>query len=166
MLGQAVGPVLGGIITQYLGFRAIFWFLTIVGGVSLLTIIFFLPETLRSIAGNGTIRLTGIHKPLIYMICGQPDVKNTETDDVKPKSKVKVSTVLAPLRFLAEKDVFITLFFGSIVYSVWSMITSTTTALFEDIYHLNSLEVGLTFLANGMYPRLLLLLHCGMEMIN
>ncbi|KAJ9195427.1 hypothetical protein DTO271D3_841 [Paecilomyces variotii] len=149
MLGQAVGPVLGGIITQFLGFRAIFWFLTIVGGLSLTTIVFFLPETLRSIAGNGTVPLTGIHKPVIYMIIGQRDAKDPEPDDVQPKRKVTFTTIFAPLRFLGEKDVFITLFFGSIVYTVWSMITSTTTALFEEIYHLNSLMVGVTFLANG-----------------
>jgi MFS family permease len=48
-----------------------------------------------------------------------------------------------------EKDVFITLFFGSIVYTVWSMVTSSTTALFQDRFNLNDLQVGLVFLPNG-----------------
>ncbi|KAJ5836330.1 Major facilitator superfamily domain general substrate transporter [Penicillium robsamsonii] len=148
MLGQGIGPVFGGILSQYLGFRSIFWFLTIASGISLFSIVFFLPETLRSIAGNGTVPLKGIHKPILYYICGQ---KNAQEDSTPSGKKVKVTlkTVLAPLTFLAEKDVFITLLFGSMVYTVWSMVTSSTSALFEEKYGLNSLEVGLTFLGNG-----------------
>ena len=57
MLGQGVGPVIGGILSQYLGFRSIFWFLTIAGSISLLPILVLLSETLRPIAGNGTVPL-------------------------------------------------------------------------------------------------------------
>ncbi|KAJ5576066.1 hypothetical protein N7535_002992 [Penicillium sp. DV-2018c] len=148
MLGQGIGPVFGGILTNYLGFRSIFWCLVIASGISLLSIMFFLPETLRPIAGNGTVPLKGIYKPWIYSIVGQKDAKEDSTPTEK-KTKVTFKTVLAPLTFLAEKDVFITLFFGSIVYTVWSMVTSSTSALFEDKYGLDSMEVGLTFLGNG-----------------
>ena len=54
-------------ITQYFGFHAIFWFLAILGTMSLVSIITFLPETLRSIAGNGTIRLTVFQRPLVHI---------------------------------------------------------------------------------------------------
>ncbi|KAJ5512808.1 Major facilitator superfamily domain general substrate transporter [Penicillium fimorum] len=148
MLGQGIGPVFGGILSQYLGFRSIFWFLAIASGISLFSILFFLPETLRSIAGNGTVPLKGIYKPILYYICGQKNAQEASTPSGK-KAKVTFKTVLAPLTFLAEKDVFITLLFGSMVYTVWSMVTSSTSALFEEKYGLNSLEVGLTFLGNG-----------------
>ena len=148
MLGQGIGPVFGGILSQYLGFRSIFWFLVIVSGISLTSILVFLPETLRPIAGNGTVPLNGIHKPFIYYVTGQKDAEETSKPTGK-KAKVTLKTVLAPLTFLGEKDVFITLFYGSIVYTVWSMVTSSTSALFEEKYGLNSLEVGLTFLGNG-----------------
>jgi MFS family permease len=148
MLGQGIGPVFGGILSQYLGFRSIFWFLVIVSGISLLSILVFLPETLRTIAGNGSVILKGIHKPFIYSITGQKDAEES-SKPTKKKAKVTFKTVLAPLAFLGEKDVFITLFFGSIVYTVWSMVTSSTSSLFEAKYGLNSLEVGLTFLGNG-----------------
>lgn len=150
MLGQGVGPVFGGILSQYLGFRWIFWFLTIVAGASLLSIIFFLPETLRPIAGNGTVPLHGVYKPALYYVTGQKEAQEEAVPD-KKKSKVTIGTVFAPLTFLKEKDVFITLFFGSIVYTVWSMITSSTSDLFEETYGLTTLEVGLTFLGNGTY---------------
>ncbi|KAJ6072406.1 hypothetical protein N7467_010491 [Penicillium canescens] len=148
MLGQGIGPVFGGILSEYLGFRSIFWFLIIVSGISLLSILFFLPETLRTIAGNGTVPLKGMYRPLIYSITGQKDAQEGSTPSGK-KSNVTWRTVVAPLTFLGEKDVFITLFFGSIVYTAWSMVTSSTSDLFEQKYGLNSMEVGLTFLGNG-----------------
>ncbi|KAK4868251.1 hypothetical protein LT330_007449 [Penicillium expansum] len=148
MLGQGVGPVFGGILSQYLGFRSIFWFLVITSGISLFSIMFFLPETLRSIAGNGSVPLKGINKPIIYAISGQKDAQEHSIPSGK-KGKVTFKTMLEPLTFLFEKDVFITLFYGSIVYTVWSMVTSSTSDLFEKQYGLNSLEVGLTFLGNG-----------------
>jgi len=114
-MGQSIGPVFGGLITQFFGFRAIFWFLAILGAISLGTIILLLPETLRSIAGNGTVRLTGFQRPLIYTFKPQPDAM-IEPDDV-PKRNVTLSSVVAPLKFLLEKDVFVSLFFGSIVYT-------------------------------------------------
>lgn len=157
MLGQGVGPVFGGILSEYLGFRSIFWFLAILSTVSLLTILFFLPETLRSIAGNGTVPLHGIHKPWIYFITGQRLGKEGATAIPDgPRKKITMKTVVAPLGFLSEKDVFVTLFYGAIVYSVWSMVTSSTSDLFESTYGLNTLQVGLTFLGNGLlYPLLL-----------
>ena len=114
-MGQSIGPVFGGLITQFFGFRAIFWFLFILGALSLGTILLLLPETLRSVAGNGTVRLTGFERPLIYTFKPQPDAL-TEPDEV-PKRKVTVMSILAPLRFLFERDVFVSLFFGSIVYT-------------------------------------------------
>ncbi|KAJ5183112.1 hypothetical protein N7492_000728 [Penicillium capsulatum] len=148
MLGQGVGPVFGGILSQYLGFRSIFWFLVILSGLSLFSILVFLPETLRPIAGNGTVPLHGLHKPWIYYITGHKDAQ-TDAVPCGKKKQVTLKTVFEPLTFLGEKDVFITLFFGAIVYTVWSMVTSSTSALFESTYGLNTLEVGLTFLGNG-----------------
>lgn len=151
MLGQGVGPVFGGILSEYLGFRSIFWFLTIAGAISLLSILVFLPETLRPIAGNGSVPLTGFHKPFIYYIFPQKHAQEGATPGVE-KTKVTWKAVFSPLTFLFEKDVFITLFFGSIVYTFWSMVTSSTTSLFQEVYGLSTLQVGLTFLGNGKSP--------------
>lgn len=150
MLGQAFGPVFGGILTEFQGYQSIFWFLFILSGFSFLSILFLLPETMRCIAGDGTVLLTGIHKPFIYMIKRQDNVRTQGNVETK-RMKFTFSALLAPLRFLTEKDVFITLFLGSIIYTVWSMVTSSTTALFQEAYGLNALQIGLTFLGNGMW---------------
>lgn len=70
MCGPALGPLIGGILAQTLGWRSIFWFLTISCGVVLVPLILwvllyatttivlmdsFMPETLRSLVGDGSI---------------------------------------------------------------------------------------------------------------
>ncbi|KAJ6038573.1 major facilitator superfamily domain-containing protein [Penicillium canescens] len=57
MTGEAIGPIIG---EAYSGF------LSILGMIVLAALIIFLPETQRSIAGNGSIPLSGFHKPFVY----------------------------------------------------------------------------------------------------
>jgi len=45
LLGPAIGPVIGGVLAQFLGWRAIFWFLTIMGATFLIIFAIFFPET-------------------------------------------------------------------------------------------------------------------------
>ncbi|EGZ77051.1 MFS general substrate transporter [Neurospora tetrasperma FGSC 2509] len=155
MFGLSMGPVIGGIITEYLGFHAIFWFLFVLGSITLGAILLFLPETLRRVAGNGTVPLKGIHRPFFdrqlrqrYWI--ERDATREEDDITAPPPKLTCSTLFASFRFMAEKDVIVTLFFGAIVYTVWSMVTSSTTALFQPRFGLGDLQTGLIFIPNGI----------------
>ncbi|KAI9485264.1 MAG: major facilitator superfamily domain-containing protein [Benjaminiella poitrasii] len=54
MLGPLLGPVLGGLVSNELGWRWIFWILAILVVPIWLVQIVFLPETLRSLVGNGS----------------------------------------------------------------------------------------------------------------
>ncbi|KFZ06236.1 hypothetical protein V501_07604 [Pseudogymnoascus sp. VKM F-4519 (FW-2642)] len=148
MFGQAIGPVFGGIIAQYLRYHAIFWVL-FGGGIFALTIlVVFLPETLRSIASNGTVCLKGIHRPIYYKFTQSEE--HLVEREIPTKKRLTSSMAFGPFMLLLEKDVFSVIFFGSIVYAVWSMVTSSTTALFQDRFNLSDLQVGLVFLPNGI----------------
>lgn len=128
--------------------RSIFIFLLTFSTLVLALIIVFLPETLRSIAGNGTIRLTGIYQPLISRFREEPEYM-VDSDPNFKLQKVSIFLIIEPLKFLFEKDVFVSLVFGAIVYTVWSMVTSSTTSLFKEHYGLSELLLGLAFIPNG-----------------
>lgn len=53
-MGTAVGPFLGGLLSHYLGWRSIFWFLAGLAGVYMVPLLFWFPETGRNIVGNGS----------------------------------------------------------------------------------------------------------------
>ncbi|KAI8373550.1 major facilitator superfamily domain-containing protein [Choanephora cucurbitarum] len=54
MLGSCLGPPLGGLLSYQLGWRWVFWVLAIMALGLWIVQIFCLPETLRSLVGNGT----------------------------------------------------------------------------------------------------------------
>ncbi|KAF3799337.1 Itaconate transport protein [Colletotrichum gloeosporioides] len=146
----AVGPVLGGLLSNYFGFRSIFVFLLIISTITLAVIITFLPETMRSIAGNGSIRLDGMYRPLARYVRGDPEYVEQSSVKSSPRKKVTFMTFVEPLRLLIQKDILINLVFGGIIYAIWSMVTSSTTGLFKESFGLNELQIGLCNLPNGL----------------
>ncbi|KFG84450.1 hypothetical protein MANI_004149 [Metarhizium anisopliae] len=145
----AVGPVIGGLLANFLGFRSVFVFLLVTSSLVLATIVVFLPETLRTIAGNGSLRLSGIHQPLIRRFVKEKHPLE-EPDYMGPRPKVTLATFLRPLALLGQKDILVSLVFGGTVYTVWSMVVASTTGLFKDLFQLNDLLLGLVFLPNGL----------------
>ncbi|KAJ0120147.1 hypothetical protein J7T55_001002 [Diaporthe amygdali] len=144
----AVGPVIGGLLANFLGFRSIFVFLTILSGLVLIMLLIYLPETLRTIAGNGSLRLSGVYQPLIRRILKEP--KYMEDPGEKPEvEKVTLKTFIAPLKLLAQKDILALLVSGGMVYTIWSMVVASTTGIFKERFVLNELMLGLAFLPNG-----------------
>ncbi|KAK3997031.1 major facilitator superfamily domain-containing protein [Cladorrhinum sp. PSN332] len=149
----AVGPVLGGILSQQFGFRAAFVFLLILSAVVLTCIILFLPETLRAIAGNGSIPVTAVYQPLICQ-CRKGRSPTTADDfhhcQPRKRRKVTAMTLIEPLRLLGQPEIMLNLLYGGVVYAIWSMMTSSTTMLFKDVFDLSELQLGLAFLPNGL----------------
>jgi multidrug resistance protein len=68
MLAPAIAPAIGGALSQGLGWRSIFWSIVIMVAVCLVCILLFLPETLRSIAGNGSIPVPRLQRAVIPIV--------------------------------------------------------------------------------------------------
>ncbi|KAK7698727.1 hypothetical protein SLS64_012207 [Diaporthe eres] len=129
------------------GFMSIYQ--ALLAGLVLIQIILLLPETLRSVAGNGSVRVSGIkYKPLWNVMSKkQSDLKDPK-EVVKPE--IKPRDFWEPLHMLGEMDTLLNLLFGGVVYSMWSMMTGTTTMLFVERFGLNELHIGFAYLPNGI----------------
>lgn len=146
--GPAIGPFLGGILNEYLGWRAIFWFLVIFAGVYTLILLIFLPETMRKKVGNGSHQSKKKWQlPLAYSF---GFLKFPPPEGLPPKKHTEYLNPVNSLAIIAEKDIFLVLLFNAVIYTAYYAVTSSTTELFTSIYHLNSLQVGLCFIANGV----------------
>ncbi|KAK1546801.1 hypothetical protein CPAR01_00768 [Colletotrichum paranaense] len=75
-IAPSLGRVIGGGITQELGWGWIFWFLTIIISITALTMLFFFPETQRNIVGNGSANARGIYWSFFTLINKSPQRKN------------------------------------------------------------------------------------------
>ena len=171
LAGPSLGPVIGGALGQSLGWRSIFWFLAIFAGSFTVFLVLFLPETLRSIVGNGSVRATSIwHIRIIELCIGQRKKSAEDGEDLEARSVVsqrstlaekKRTNLLESFKIFFQKDVALILFIPSIHYMVYIMsicasscranvVTTSTPPLFSEHYHLDELHIGLTYLAIGI----------------
>jgi len=133
LTGPSLGPIIGGALAQSLGWRAIFWFLSIFGGVYSVFLLLLLPETLRSIVGNGSVKPKSIwHKRLIDVILhfkiGKKELE-TDVDEISVHSHrstlapKKRTNILESFKILLQKDVALILLIPSIYYTIYIMST-------------------------------------------
>lgn len=148
----AIGPIIGGIVTQTLGWRAIFWFLTIYSGVFLLFLIVILPETLRSLVGNGSLPTRGLSTSLLSYLARRRHEKeagNVAVAAVEKAPKLPVN-IFGPIQMIIGLEVTFIIIFMSVYYTVWQMVVTILSTLFKRTYNLTELQIGLTFIANGV----------------
>ena len=153
-----IGPVLGGAFAGNLGWRAIFWFLTIYASSFLFILVFSLPETLRSLVGNGSRKPKGLaNSPLSYTQRRRLSQQNSHReqhpgnpgDNSASSAKPRIN-VFSSLQILFEKEVTLLILFLSLNYTAWQMTIASMSTLFIRTYHLTSIDLGLSFIGNGV----------------
>ncbi|TEA21034.1 Itaconate transport protein [Colletotrichum sidae] len=144
MISPCIAPAIGGVLSDTLGWRSIFWFLVVMAVCCLLFILLFLPETLRNLVGNGSITLGGIYTPFV------PVVGRTRQKRKPSASKPGVRPSTNPFVILVYPDVAITLTFTGIVYAVNNTVVTTVASSFAKVYPwLSETALGLCYLPTG-----------------
>lgn len=143
----SLGPVLGGVLAERASWRWIFWFLAILSGFCLLSIIAFLPETGRRIVGNGSIQPTGINRNLVSRMARS---KNDRPVQEATQPRLRVPNPISCLRIIFHKDTALVLVANAVFYMNYSCMQASLAPLLMNIYGLNALQVGLTYLPYGI----------------
>lgn len=163
MFAPALAPVLGGILTQFLGWRSTFWFLTIGAGVFLLIYLPFVPESARKVVGDGSVRPPALNmsittaRHLRRLQQNDPeaaDAHRREQEAALAKQRgnsgggfrIPVPNVFAAVRIMFEKDVGLLMFFMSLfVMATYAMLVPLQDVI-RRRYDFNDLQVGLCYI--------------------
>jgi multidrug resistance protein len=151
LMPVAIGPVVGGVLADKVGWRSVFWFLTIYGGVCFIVIVLILPETLRSMVGNGSKEPARYAKSLLTVGQKKSNPRRNvslERQDDKPM-RPKAVDLLGPGRILFHLKSFCAITYVAIHYTVWQMVLTALPTLVQHKYRLSEIQIGLIFLANG-----------------
>lgn len=130
----------------------IFIFLIILSSTVLFLNVTFLPETLRSLAGDGSVKLVSWYRPWIYILFPKSQPETHSTMKLPNPQKLRFMDMLFPLKTLIEKDVFCLLCFGALTYTVFLMIASSHAESLLADYGYNDLSIGLCFIPSGVLP--------------
>lgn len=158
-VGPALSPVIGGILAEFLGWRAIFWFCFIFACVVLMLYALVVPETCRAIVGNGSIIPQGKwHLTLVDLVRARWKARRDEaggaasqqeTADLPPKPKLRFPNPLRALAVACDKGVGLVILYNSLLYLVFIISVATLSTQFKAIYGYNDLEIGLCYLPYG-----------------
>lgn len=152
ILGPAIGPVLGGVISNYIGWRWIFWVLAILSGSFFVGLAFFMPETARNVVGDGSVPPPPLSRSVTSNVMMrrraqaglEPDPELMEK--CKNAGKLKLPDPLATLKIIFDKECAILLFVNGFVMCCFSAVSTSLPELYGGIYGLNELEISLCFL--------------------
>ncbi|KAL2887597.1 major facilitator superfamily [Ceratocystis lukuohia] len=143
MIAPAMAPAIGGVLSQNLGWRSVFWFLVISGSLCILLIALFYPETARNIAGNGSPSVSLVYRAFI------PIIGRGRLGTAPALSKAIRIPYTNPFTIFLCPDVCVMLLSAGIIYATWYTVTATISSSFKEIYDLSEAEIGLWYIPVG-----------------
>ncbi|KAI9824847.1 MAG: hypothetical protein M1819_000799 [Sarea resinae] len=164
MLAPTIGPTIGGLLAQYLGWRSIFWFLAIISGLYLLVYALFMPETSRKVVGDGSIPPSDwwVMSPFQFWNArrekkrairkGQgceTDEKAKKAEELGKKRRFQFPNPLTSVVILREKDACIVICFIALGMFVMMALLASMPTLFGKVYGFSTFKVGLCYLPVG-----------------
>lgn len=168
-LGPCLGPIIGGGVISASGNpQWCFWALVVFGTSSLMLIGWTLPETARTVVGNGSVLARSIWRTWWNVLRFSASKSSSSSDGTQDAShisndssiddpnsgktgvgKLSVPNPFASLRIIFYWDTFLILWMAAAPYAVWYCIQTSITIIYGEEYGYNDLVVGLCYLPGG-----------------
>lgn len=156
ILGPTLSPILGGILSQYLGWHSVFWFLLIFAGVSFLLIGLFMPETCRRVVGDASYPGPWLNWNLTdHWRHARRAEQGIEVDREKLAAlranySLTFPNPLGTLAVLGNLESFLILLACGFAFACFYAISTGASRAFHTLYGFDDLYVALMFIPIGV----------------
>jgi len=151
LCGPLFAPIIGGILAQTLGWRSTQWFLVIYGGLTLIMIIFALPETLPPKKENvipPTEKST--ERPGLTRVVTRQSVQLKTKSTLRTLRRIFLDP-LAVLTWLRYPPVALTIYYASIAFgSLYCLNISIQASFSVSPYNFKTIIIGLLYIPGSV----------------
>ncbi|KAK9246060.1 major facilitator superfamily domain-containing protein [Lipomyces tetrasporus] len=155
VLGPSVSPIIGGLLSQRLGWHWVFWFLLIFAGAFFLFLLVFFPETCRNVVGDGSIPPPPLSMSVTDIIRHRNRARSgcvvdvIKQEELRQKSKLRFPNPLSTLVVIADLETGLILFATGLALACFYAISTGASSQFRAVYGFNDIQIALMFIPIG-----------------
>lgn len=129
------------LISQYLDWHWIFWFLLIFAGVFLVLLLLFLPETCRKAVGDESVPPPILNASVTYRRRKQNGVvvDPEKISEVRKNYALRFPSPIPKLRVVLDLETSVILVTAGLMFACFYAVMTRATTSFYNIYHLNDI---------------------------
>ncbi|CAN3374473.1 MFS antiporter Qdrp1 [Diutina rugosa] len=148
LLGNALGGLLGSaLLSRWHTWRSIFIFLAIGGGATFCIALILLPETLKSIVGNGSVYPRWPYRSTLLYVPHIRKQLTIDTSTLPPRASFRPWDALF---IFIKPRVLATLFPVGVSFAGWTMVLSSLSTQLGPKYNYSVIHIGLIYLPQGI----------------
>ena len=148
LLGPTLGPLFGGFIVQRLGWRWIFWIMTIVCMVNTLAGYFFLRETYAPVILARLKRR--LEDSSSSSSSGSPPDYQFDGEDTRPLRQKLLHSLTRPPKIFAQPIVAVMSIYQALLFGTTYSIYTNMQDIYSGTYGFSTEKVGLMYLGPGL----------------
>ncbi|KAH7109425.1 major facilitator superfamily domain-containing protein [Dendryphion nanum] len=146
LLGPTLGPLFGGITIQRLGWRWIFWIMTMAGVVNTLAGYFFLRETYAPVI----LRQRKEQYESDAELCGEGTKYRFEGEDTRPLLRKMLHSLSRPPKIFVQPIVTIMSIYQALIFGTTYSLYTNMQDIYSGQYGFDTEQVGLLYLGPGL----------------